>query len=283
VQSQGFALALYLILMNAPMSTKLSNILYSCYHTRNREGEQFVPENILSFQIAGSVAINDGEQSYLFKEGDIRLHQRNHLLKFSKFPPAAGGEFKSLSVYFDQDTLRRFCQEYYYTAHKPHFSKPITIIQPNNLYQSFLHSLHPYEQLSGHILHQDLIQLKVKEALLILLKTNPELKDVLFDFTEPGKIDLEAFMIKNFRFNVSLQRFAYLTGRSLATFKRDFEKLFHTTPSRWLQQQRLKEAYHLIKEKKQRPSEVYLEVGFEDLSHFSFAFKKAYGVAPSLL
>ncbi|WP_311948720.1 helix-turn-helix domain-containing protein [Mucilaginibacter terrae] len=29
------------------------------------------------------------------------------------------------------------------------------------------------------------------------------------------------------------------------------------------------------------PNEVYLEVGFEDLSHFSFAFKKEFGKTPS--
>jgi len=116
---------------------------------------------------------------------------------------------------------------------------------------------------------------------MILLKANGELKIVLFDFSEPGKIDLEAFMNKNFHFIVELKRFAYLTGRSLATFKRDFEKTFHLSPSRWLQQRRLQEAHYLIKERDATPSDVYLNVGFEDLSHFSFAFKKQYGIAPS--
>lgn len=124
---------------------------------------------------------------------------------------------------------------------------------------------------------------KVKEAVQIILTVNPELKDILFDFNDPGKIDIEAFMMKNFHFNVQLNRFAYLTGRSLSTFKRDFEKIFHTTPSRWLTQQRLQEAYYQIKEKGKKPSDVYIEVGFEDLSHFSFAFKKQFGVAPSML
>ena len=105
----------------------------------------------------------------------------------------------------------------------------------------------------------------------------------MFDFNEPGKIDLEAFMKKNFHFNVEMKRFAYLTGRSLATFKRDFEKIFDMPPSRWLLQRRLQEAYYLIKEKGKTASDIYLDVGFEDLSHFSFAFKKIYGVAPSRL
>ncbi|HMQ59732.1 MAG TPA: helix-turn-helix domain-containing protein [Flavilitoribacter sp.] len=30
-----------------------------------------------------------------------------------------------------------------------------------------------------------------------------------------------------------------------------------------------------------RKADVYLELGFEDLSHFSFAFKKAFGRTPT--
>jgi len=41
-----------------------------------------------------------------------------------------------------------------------------------------------------------------QEAILLLLKLVPGIKNVLFDFSEPGKIDLEAFMEKNYHFNV---------------------------------------------------------------------------------
>jgi AraC-like DNA-binding protein len=88
-------------------------------------------------------------------------------------------------------------------------------------------------------------------------------------------------MNKNFMFNVPAAQFAKLTGRSLASFKRDFEKIFRISPGQWLQQKRLSEAYYLIREKGQKPSEVYLDVGFENLSHFSYTFKKMFGVVPS--
>jgi AraC-like DNA-binding protein len=114
-----------------------------------------------------------------------------------------------------------------------------------------------------------------------LLQAHPELAAILFDFGIPEKIDLEAFMARNFRFNVSIQRFAYLTGRSLTSFKRDFERTFHDAPSRWLTRRRLEEAYFLMEKKGRRPSDVYIEVGFEDLSHFSYAFKKQFGFAPT--
>ena len=256
-----------------------NRITYSCYFNKNREGEQFVPEHVFSYQIAGTLTLYDGAQEYVFKEGDFRFIKRNNLLKFTKQPPATG-EFKSISIYLDQETLRKISTEYNYSINSIHDGDSILKLEPHHMFRSYLESLEPYDTLSERG-SEELVALKLKEAILILIKTNPELKDILFDFSEPGKIDLEAFMNKNYHFNVALNRFAYLTGRSLATFKRDFEKIFHTSPSRWLLQRRLKEAYYQIKEKGKKPSEVYLEVGFEDLSHFSFAFKNAFGHAPT--
>ncbi|MCK8494136.1 AraC family transcriptional regulator [Spirosoma sp. RP8] len=258
---------------------KQPSIAYSCYHARSREGEQFVPEHILSYQIAGSLLMNDGNQKYTFREGDFRFSRRNQLVKFTKMPPKDGA-FKSLSIFLNQEMLRSMSMEYGYTAAQHQAGSTIVALKPDPLIKSYMDSLVPYQQVTQPG-NEQLLALKLREAVLILLKTNPELNDVLFDFSEPGKIDLEAFMNKNFHFNVELKRFAYLTGRSLATFKRDFEKIFHRSPSRWLQHKRLQEAYYLIKEKGKAPSEVYLDLGFEDLSHFSFVFKKTYGVAPS--
>jgi len=223
--------------------------------------------------------MNDGNKEYVFKAGDFRFSRRNHLVKFNKLPPE-GGEYKSFSVHFDQSFLRNFSMEAGYKAEKHFKGNAVIELKPAPLYKNYFDSLLPYMQLNGED-DAGLVALKLKEATLLLLKVNPEMKDILFDFSEPGKIDLEAFMNKNFHFNVDLNRFAYLTGRSLATFKRDFEKLFQLTPSRWLQQRRLQEAYYLIKEKGKTASDIYLDLGFEDLSHFSFAFKKQFGAAPT--
>ncbi|CAM3927610.1 AraC-type DNA-binding protein [Pedobacter westerhofensis] len=98
---------------------------------------------------------------------------------------------------------------------------------------------------------------------------------------QAGKADLENFMQENFRLNLEVKELALLTGRSLATFKRDFEKTFRTSPKRWIQQRRLEEAFIMIKEQGKRPSEVYDELGFESFSHFSFSFKQYFGTNPS--
>jgi AraC-like DNA-binding protein len=257
----------------------LNRIVYSCYANRSREGEQFTAEHSFSYQISGSLILHDGKKDYTFSDGDFRFIKKNSLIKFTKQPPE-NGDFKSLTVYLDQDTLQKFSMEYGYVAAKIPDGDAVIKLKPDAHYKSYLESLKPYEQLNEPG-NENLLALKLKEAILILLKTKPELKDVMFDFSTPGKIDLEAFMNQNYHFNVEMKRFAYLTGRSLATFKRDFEKTFHDTPSRWLTQKRLQEAYYLIKEKGRAPSEVYLDLGFEDLSHFSYAFKKNFGTAPS--
>ncbi|SHN21050.1 helix-turn-helix domain-containing protein [Mucilaginibacter sp. OK098] len=261
------------------LNKKPSPIAYSCYATRSKGGEQFIPEFVFSYQVSGTMIMNDGNREYIFNPGDFRLGRRNRLMKFNKLPPN-GGEFKSFSIHFDQPFLRSFSMETGYESEKHINGNAVIYLEPQPLYKSYFDSLSSYMQLNRED-DAGLVALKLREAVLLLLKADPEIKDILFDFSEPGKIDLEAFMNRNFHFNVDLNQFAYLTGRSLATFKRDFDKLFHLTPGRWLLQRRLQEAYYLIREKGKTASDIYLDLGFEDLSHFSFAFKKQFGAAPT--
>jgi AraC-like DNA-binding protein len=257
------------------------HIMYSCYSEKSSEGEQFIPEHVFGYVFSGSSKQFIGNKEFVFKEGDYRLFRKNQLTRYTKFPPP-GGQYRSISVLLDQDTLRSMSQEHNLHMNRPYAGEGSLMFQPTQLLKNYIDSLAPYLDRPEPV-NSMLTTLKVKEVVMILLETNPSLKDLLFDFGEPGKIDLEAFMNEHYKYNVDLNRFAYLTGRSLATFKRDFEKIFHASPNRWLQQKRLNSAYYLIKEKGWKSSDVYMEVGFKDLSHFSFAFKKAFGIAPSLV
>jgi AraC-like DNA-binding protein len=253
---------------------------YSCYFTRSREGEQFVPEHVFSYQISGRLTMTDNSgRTTVFNQGDFRFIRRNNLVKYIK-EPALDGDFKSVSVYLDQESLRNFSMQHNIDSASFSSSECVTKLKSHALYKSYMDSLKAYH-VEDVVISEELQQLKVNEAILILLETNPALATVLFDFADPGKIDLEGFMEKNFHFNVQMKRFAYLTGRSLATFKRDFEKVYNTSPGQWLQDRRLKEAYHLIKDKGRSASDIYLDLGFEDLSHFSYAFKNKFGLTPS--
>ncbi|SEL66496.1 AraC-type DNA-binding protein [Chitinophaga rupis] len=264
---------------HAQLAKNLQGIVYSEYPAVQRQGEQFMPEHCLSYLISGSVTVLNGNNTCTFKPGDYMYSPKNHLAKFIKHPPA-NGNYQSIAIIMDQDTLLDFYKEHAAHTAPGKIEKAVLQLPPNVLLENYFQSLLPYFKMD---MPEPLILLKKREAILLLLQAQPALASLLFDFTAPGKIDLEAFMNQHFRYNVDMKKFAYLTGRSLATFKRDFEKVFHTTPNRWLQQKRLQEAYQLIKERGEKPSDVYLDVGFETLSHFSYSFKQFFGVNPSMV
>ena len=266
------------------IATKYKNtkIVNTCHLDKNREGEQFIADHVFSFQLTGDLTMYDGQTNQQFKSGDFRLSKRNSLIKYTKSSPEET-KFESISIYLDQSILRELSQGVDMQKHvdDPQEARVIPI-KAHKLYTSYMESLVVYLKLPEEQ-QESIMDLKIREAIWLLTKVNPELKKVLFDFSEPEKIDIRAFMLKNFRFNVRLAQYAYLSGRSLSTFKRDFEDSFGVSPSKWLLKTRLEEAYYQISQKGKSATEVYLEVGFENLSHFSRTFKKQFGINASAL
>lgn len=256
----------------------LFGIQRACYAKSSKAGEQFIKEHGISFIISGEMEAYDGNTKHIYRKGDVVLYRKNALIRFVKYPHQDEG-FEAFSVILDQELLRKFAEQHDLFSDKK-TKESLFKLQEDQLIDSFFHSL---ESWFGNKISEELVIIKKQEIILLLLRNNKAFKNVLFDFGMPGKINLEAFMNTHFRFNVPLTQLAFLTGRSLATFKRDFEKLFETSPNKWLQQRRLEEAYYLLENKKMKSKDVYLEVGFETLSHFSYAFKNRFGVSPSTL
>lgn len=258
-------------------SISKSGIFFSCAEKKYLVKEHVVPEHVLTHVISGRLLVTEASRVYTIKEGDTVLFRKNHLAKITKFPDDAT-TFKSISIFFTTP----FLQKYFATHPKTTDSNNDRVRQLNQhpLLDSLFNSLSPYFDFQDS-LPEELAEMKLMEAMTILRKIDVKAESILIDFAEPGKIDLAGFMQQNYSFNIPIERFAYLSGRSLATFKRDFQKTFHLPPQRWLLQKRLEQAHYLIAERKRKPSDVYLEVGFENLSHFSFAFKQAYGYNPS--
>lgn len=253
-------------------------MIHSCTVGPLISEEQFIPEHFFLYLVKGNMVVYDGNREYKVKPGDYGLACRNHLAKYSKQPDK--DQFEKIVIFFDQPFLKAYQDEYQFYIDKEGSPDAIIKFGRNPLVVNFIQSLAPYFNDEGKM-EPDFHNIKRKELLLILLKEKPALKNILFDFGKPEKIDLQAFMNRNYKFNVTLERFAFLTGRSLSAFKREFQQTFNDTPGSWLMEKRLREAHFQITKKGKKPSDIYLELGFEDLSHFSFAFKKLFGYAPS--
>ncbi|GLU53495.1 hypothetical protein Dfri01_29560 [Dyadobacter frigoris] len=70
-------------------------------------------------------------EKYVFEAGDFRFLRRNQLTKYSKIPPL-GGEYKSISIFMDQKTLRSISEENNLTMDKPYSGENALVLKPIN-------------------------------------------------------------------------------------------------------------------------------------------------------
>jgi AraC family transcriptional regulator, exoenzyme S synthesis regulatory protein ExsA len=253
-------------------------IKLSCYDDKFFKSEIVFEQHMLIWFISGETKIVQAESTHTFKTGDIFLIPRNKPATVINYPKD-GLPHKTVVMLLTTKILRDFYTSINITVK----TSPVPAIRSYNnhpLLESCLASLIPYFDVEGAF-PENLALLKITEAISILRTIDPTIDSVLANFEDPHKVELVSFMEKNYMFNMPLEKFGYLTGRSLTTFKRDFKKAFNTTPQKWLTQKRLELAHYELAERKKKPVEVCYETGFENLSHFSFAFKKHFGYAPT--
>jgi AraC family transcriptional regulator, exoenzyme S synthesis regulatory protein ExsA len=257
-----------------------ADIVYGCEVEKTFYSEIIIEHHTLIRILSGEMRVVQAEQTYTFGAGDTFLLPRDLPAAVIK-RPKDDRPYKSVSINLKPDRLQDYYLRHPFKALQPHSPK-IKTFDKHLLLESLFASILPYFEME-EVLPGNIISVKVEEAISILRNIDESIDTVLAYFEEPGKINLAEFMEKNFMFNMTMEKFGYLTGRSLTTFKRDFKKAFNTTPQKWLTQKRLELARYQLSEKQRKPIDVYFEVGFENLSHFSYAFKKQFGYPPNAL
>lgn len=94
------------------------------------------------------------------------------------------------------------------------------------------------------------------------------------------KKSLVEFMQENYTKPLKIEDFAYLTGRSVSTFHRDFKGRFGTGPKQWLIGQRLDKAKILLSNSNMQVQEVAIAVGYENIPHFIKSFRRKFEISP---
>lgn len=193
-------------------------------------------------------------------------------------------EFCSLFMFvpdsFIKETLLDNQIEISAHEHKPEPS-PILRVQINEILESYFLSFLSYISKTGRP-EVKLTELKFKELIMVVatMPENSELAGYFQDVCNRTRPSLQAVMESNFTYPMNLEEYARLSGRSLSVFKRDFKKIYKTTPGRWLTQKRLDYGKFLLETTDMSVTEVVLDCGLKNSSHFSRVFKEQFGVSP---
>lgn len=257
--------------------TKL-NILFSCTGEAKKDFEPFVQDFALTYVLNGIMIINDGAETTEYNTGEIGFISKNQLVKTQKLP-RDNKPFIAISIFLAKETLYNFSKQNNMLPKGQYTGKPNFIFPQDPFLMAFFNSIVPYFE-NPDALTENLVNIKTNELIEILIKQT-QMQNILFNFQDAFKIDLEAYMNRNFTHNIPIEQFAKLTGRSISTFKRDFQQVFKVTPNKWLIKKRLDLAHFLIAKQNKKPVEVYYDVGFVSLAHFSRAFKTEFKINPS--
>ena len=240
------------------------------------------PEYALNYVYSGEMVLDNGKEQIHVGQDECVFLPRDHHITMSK-KPFNGERYCGIFLMF----TRRFLREIYNQSNQWKVPTNTAKLEPQVMklpktaeLTSLFTSMTPYFDPNVKPA-DDLMRLKLEEGLLALLHIDKRFVPLLFDFNEPWKIDIMEFMNENYMYEFTMEELAHYTGRSLATFKRDFKKISDITPEKWLIRKRLEVAYEKMKEGGKKVVDIYAEVGFKSPSHFSTAFKRQYGIPPT--
>lgn len=260
---------------------KYWDIVYSCFVPHEMLSEHRMPVHVLIYVYSGEMVVEDDGRRQIVGAGNYVFLKRDHQVRLLKHT-VDGAPYKAISIRFERRFLRGFfssLDKLTVPADVKRIREAAVVMPQSPALQSLFLSLFPYTDANVKP-SDEIIQLKMQEAVWCLLDADARFYPTLFDFNELWKIDLLSFMEANYMQDMTMEEFATYTGRSLATFKRDFAKVSDLSPEKWLIKKRLDKAYEMLRNGKHKPSDVYYEVGFKNRSHFAVAFKRQFGVSP---
>lgn len=199
------------------------------------------------------------------------------------------GNLEAFLFFFDEDLIAKFKQQIQKRPSQSILPKTSTYkISSNKSLSGFMNSL--LEIYNCSTATNELLNLKLFELLHLIQAinksgdTSERFESFLDQLNlESGRRNIRYVMRHHFSHNLKVKDYAKLTGRSVSAFNREFKRQFNISPSHWLIARRLEAAYELLVTTQMQVTEIALEVGYDNTSHFISMFKHRYGVTPKHL
>ncbi len=136
-----------------------------------------------------------------------------------------------------------------------------------------------YERLS---VNDELVHSKMSELMFLLDALHEgDLVAALHAPKTPTRRNVRNVMRTHENQNLSSTELAALSGRSIASFNRDFRQIYGTSYAQWKIQRKLEKSCDLLKHTELSITQIAFEVGYEGVSYFIEQFHKAHGMPPS--
>ncbi|RFS24636.1 helix-turn-helix domain-containing protein [Chitinophaga silvatica] len=261
---------------------KVDNHHYALLKQRTRASKRtiFLQENTLVFVIEGHKMLHFENHNIKVNSGSLLFLKRGFYV-MSDFVDD-GLVFQSLLIYFTDEQIRKFLIKFNYTEAVSQSTDSYLSIPISNGLEDFrLHYIKYFNQNINTL--SSILQLKLNELFLLLMAT-PQQQQILaylqqIAFQQPADI---SYLVKQYLFQpLSLPELAKLSGRSLASFKRDFVHQFNKAPGKWINEQRLMHARMLLRQTNKQVAEIAYECGYNNIPHFIKSYKQNFGITPN--
>ncbi len=217
-----------------------------------------------------AIAVNP-EQSLLIKKGNCLWTE---LLDPDK-------SYYCKLFFFSEHKLTDFLEKHVDNKLSEKDEMPYFIIENDAYINSYLNSLNTISA-APPIFMENLLSIKFEEIMLYLLnKYGKRFEGYLYSLISKNPSPFKKVIESNVYSNLKLEEIAFLCHMSLSTFKRNFTAEYKVSPGKWLQDKRLQKAKDILEGGHLKSSDIYIEVGYNNLSNFSIAFKNKFGMSPT--
>ena len=227
------------------------------------EGEQRIE------MVDGGMARIQAGQGVLLRKGLYTVHDGI----------SGSGRFRALLVFFGEEWMKEWREMGWQAVGKGKENKSVWTFSAPNYAEPFVQSLHALYAQSPE-LPPPVWTLKLKEWFTVLLAEQPVMFSELAQRETGPQRSLREFMQDHFDNPLTIRDYAYLTGRSESTFRREFKQRFGTTPRKWITRRRLEKASELLRDVRQDVNSIAYAIGYDNPSHFIQEFKKQFGRTP---
>ncbi|MCU0396858.1 MAG: AraC family transcriptional regulator [Cyclobacteriaceae bacterium] len=255
-------------------------LYYRCPQVE-RQIQLFSHYNEIMFTLSGSRTMHHSGKSWTVQKHSCLFSRKTAYLQ--ELPELVGWEV--LAFYFQDSFFRQVINEYRQYLPLNNLPEPpvdmLMEINVNETTLAFFYSILPYFN-QGLTPAEGLLELKFKELLfnIFLDPSNKGFLAYVNSIMDQQKTPIWQIMEANYMFNLTIEQFARMAHRSVSAFKTEFGKYYGTTPGKWLRKKRLEHAKLLLETSDKSVSDVAFNSGFENVSHFSKAFKEMYGTSP---